>query len=566
MDVGRLAWRTPTGAMLWEIWGRHKVKFLWDGAALAASWFFVLWKEHGVSPAVGEMLGTAAFFCFLGGYGQLLVCLGWFEVDDRSVQFSFPGWLLLKPVSTARLVLAPMFFGGAAIVTIFALWAELVWRHAVGFSTSDLLWTSAVLLSFFWWLQALAWSLPLPKTRMLLMVLMGMFHFFVWRMPQMQANALSGWQWSILSALLVSAVPSAWIGLKLMRQGSWESPTRISTLWSGLRFARARSSRKKFDSAFAAQFWLEWRRQGWLLPGISGGMAFFIIGLFEAATFMLHKILGATWQGGDPETVGLLYMFILPLLILPLGLSVLLAPTLVAKFDRLQSMSELPVYIAVRPMTNGGFVMAKLAMALVTSVLTWLVTAAAFLCLALMEKETLLSKDGLVTPFGPVPFMTGCVPVLLLLVMWTWKNLMAGIGAGLTGRNWIAVVSVYWRMILFAGLFPLIGTARTNVNFRESLLHWLTAILIACLAVKIAVSIAAFVWGLRRNAITARTIGWIVGGWLVCGLFVSGCAYHVCHTINQPGLWIWVALGGFLILPLADIAIAPLALAWNRHR
>ena len=386
--------------MLWEIWGRHKVNFLWDGAALAASCFFVLWKEHGVSQAIGEMLGCAAFFCFLGGYGQLLVCLGWFEVDDRTVQFSFPGRLLLKPVSTARLVLVPMLFGGAVIVTLFALWAELVWRHVVGFSAYDLLWTSAVLLSFFWWMQALAWSLPLPKARMLAMIVMGMLHFLVWRMPQMQANALSGWQWPILSALLVSAVPVAWIGLKLMRQGSWEGPSRISTLWSRLGLARARSRQKKFRFAFAAQFWLEWRRQGWLLPGISGGMALLIVVVFEAATFMIHKFLGATWQGSDPEMVGLLYMFILPLLILPLVLSNLLAPAL-ATFDRFH-LAGVPGFIAVRPMTNGGFVMAKLAMALATSALTWLVTAAAFLCLALVEKEILLSKAGLVTPFGPV--------------------------------------------------------------------------------------------------------------------------------------------------------------------
>jgi FtsH-binding integral membrane protein len=104
------------------------------------------------------------------------------------------------------------------------------------------------------------------------------------------------------------------------------------------------------------------------------------------------------------------------------------------------------------------------------------------------------------------------------------------------------------------------------VNFRETLLHWLTGILIACVAAKIAISTAAFAWGLRRNAITARAVGWIAGGWLVCGLFVAGFAGHVCSAINQPDLWIWIALGGFLILPLADLAIAPLALAWNRHR
>ena len=116
------------------------------------------------------------------------------------------------------------------------------------------------------------------------------------------------------------------------------------------------------------------------------------------------------------------------------------------------------------------------------------------------------------------------------------------------------------------GLFALVVAARTYVNFRETLLHWLTGILIACVAAKIAISTAAFAWGLRRNAITARAVGWIAGGWLVCGLFVAGFAGHVCSAVNQPGLWIWIALGGFLILPLADLAIAPLALAWNRHR
>ena len=58
----------------------------------------------------------------------------------------------------------------------------------------------------------------------------------------------------------------------------------------------------------------------------------------------------------------------------------------------------------------------------------------------------------------------------------------------------------------------------------------------------------------------------IVGGWLACGLFVADYADQVCSAINQPGLRIWVTLGGFLVLPLADLAIAPLALAWNRHR
>ena len=40
----------------------------------------------------------------------------------------------------------------------------------------------------------------------------------------------------------------------------------------------------------------------------------------------------------------------------------------------------------------------------------------------------------------------------------------------------------------------------------------------------------------------------------------------VCLALNRQDIWVWIALAGFLTLPLADLALAPLALAWNRHR
>ena len=546
--------------MLWEIWGRHKVSFLWQGVALATSAFFVYWKEHGASQNFGEILGIASFCCFLVAYLHLLVCFAYIETDARKVRLGFPGRLLLKPVSTARLVLVPMVFGGAVIVTTFALWTGLVLPHLSAINVSNLLWISTVLLSLFWWMQALAWSLPLLKVRSVVLLMVVAIHLLVLLLPVLVATFAPGWMsepgwlWGILAALLVSAVPAAWIGLKLMRQGRWESPSRVSMLWSRLRLARARGARKKFGSAFGAQFWLEWRRQGLVLPGVWGGIALVVFPVL---------LTGFKWVGiGTPPPAAILVI----MLVLPLALSWVWGAAL-AKFDPFQSAGELPVYIAVRPMTNGGFVMAKLLMALATSALTWLLTAAAAcICLAIIGTGILFSKAGLVTPFGPVAFMTGCVPVLLLLVIWTWKNLVAGIGVGLTGRPWVAGLFTVWRMALVLGLLALISAANIYVNFREALLHWLTGILIACLAVKIAFSIAAFVWGLRRNAIASRAVVWIIGGWFVGGLFAAGYADHVCNTIHQPDLWIWIALGGFLILPLADLALAPLALAWNRHR
>jgi hypothetical protein len=84
--------------------------------------------------------------------------------------------------------------------------------------------------------------------------------------------------------------------------------------------------------------------------------------------------------------------------------------------------------------------------------------------------------------------------------------------------------------------------------------------------VKIAFSIASFRWGLRRNAITTGAVGWIVGGWLFCGAFIAGYVGLVCHALHKPDYWIYATLSGFLLLPLADLAIAPMAMAWNRHR
>jgi hypothetical protein len=557
MNVGTLAWRTPTGAMLWEILARNKASYLWHGVALAAGLCFVQWKRQGVSEIPAAVLALLALAGFIGGYLQLLSCFAHVEVDSAKVKAGYPGHLLLKPLRNFHLVMVPMLVGGLVTTTVLDIWVAFVLKPLGLFPVYSLSWISIVALSFFWWMQALAWGLPLVWLRSFVTVAMALLHLIVGVIPQLTFifNISPGWQWGIAATLLVSAVPSAWVGLKLMREGRWDGSSWISILWSRLLRTRTRDRRARFRSAFGAQFWLEWQRQGWLLPGFSGTMALVV--------FPFVFFVGFKWSGVDappPEAILALMLFG------PLLLSGVMGPAM-AKFDLLGSTRELPVYISVRPMTNGGFVMAKLAMALASSALTLLISVAGIcLCLAIAGKWTVFSKAGLITPLGPISYLTGCLPVLLLLVIMVWKNLMAGIGTGLTGRPWIANLGIAWRGAAYTGLMALVMAANLYEDFRGMLLHWLTAILIACLAAKIAVSIAAFIWGLRRNAITARAVGWMVGGWLVCGLFVAGYADHVCGAINQPGLRIWVTLGGFLVLPLADLAIAPLALAWNRHR
>jgi len=221
------------------------------------------------------------------------------------------------------------------------------------------------------------------------------------------------------------------------------------------------------------------------------------------------------------------------LVLMPLLFSGVIGHAL-GKFDPLDTTRELPVYIAIRPMTDGGFVMAKLVMALAASVLTWLLTlAGACLCLAIMGTGTLFSEAGSVTPYGPAALAIGCVPLFLLLVILTWKNMVAGIGAVLTGRGWIVTAFLCKSAFFYTGMFLLGEFAIIDLDLRRTLLHWLPALLIMSLAAKIVFSICAFAWGLRRNAITpGRPAGLSVVG--PCAAFSRPAtpAWFVTRSIN----------------------------------
>ena len=86
--------------------------------------------------------------------------------------------------------------------------------------------------------------------------------------------------------------------------------------------------------------------------------------------------------------------------IFPLLLSGAVAPAM-AKFDPLQPSGELPIYIAVRPMTNGGFVVVKLATALLASGLACLlIWGAAAFWMAVLGGGAAFAKVSAAIPHG----------------------------------------------------------------------------------------------------------------------------------------------------------------------
>jgi hypothetical protein len=539
--------------MLWEVWGRRKLNFAFHALGLVAGAVSVWWIQHSESEIARAILKILLTSIFIGTCLDLLICFAYITADAHKVQFGYPSALLLKPVRTIHLALIPMILGGAALIAVLAAWISILAPLLPADGLSPF-WLGAVLLSFFWWMQTLGWSLPYFLGRSLVLLMAAVIHLLVALAPLASSPLLLTLRIPILTAMLGLAAVTAVGGLKWIRCGRWEGPSRLFTFLGKIFPVLARGTSKKFNTAFRAQFWLEWQRQGRLLPAMCGTIVVIVLPLI---CFILKSAIA---PGGENNLVAIAEGMILAM---PLMLSGATGPAM-ARFDPVGSAAGLPVYISVRPMTNGGFVVAKLAVALVSSVLTWLLMLIIGVVTMLIFQTSPKFPSDL--PYGFVGILIGCIPLLLLLIIFTWNNLVSGMAVGLTGRRWVIALFTFCKALGGSGLLGVVIAAKYDQAFKDGLLRSLLPLLCFGLTAKIALSIGSFRWGLRRNAITAGAIGWIVGGWGACGSFVAGYAGLVCHALNKPGCWVYATLAAFLMLPLADLALAPIAMAWNRHR
>jgi len=558
MTGGRLIWQTPTGAILWELWSRRKWNFAYHVAGLVVSMLVVQWIHHDPSEVTKAVWVLLPVMLFIATFLDLLTCFGYIEANMQTLRIGFPGRLLLKPVTTMRLALAPMFGGGIAVVTVLWLWNKLILQPLSLESGVPPLWLGSVILSFFWWIQALSWSMPQFPARSLIMLFVAVAHLLIGLTPMLSGIPAAG-RWSVLASMLLSAILFAVIGLRFVRRGAGEGRSWFANYWNHRKSARARTQSAPFGSAFRAQLWLEWRRQGTVLPSMSASVAFAIIPIL----FLIQKHLDVSHSDTDS---GIEIVIITLCALMPIVLSTVVGSTM-GRFDQLQTVGEPPVYIAVRPMTNGGFVIAKMASALAASIVTWvaMVLIACF-WLMLLGTGNAFSKFSSLSPHGFWGSLIGGLPLLAWLILFTWKSLVAGMSAALTGRAWVAVIYAVWKVGCGLGLGVVFAACKLSEKFTPMLLSWLPLILIILLAAKISFSIAAFACGLRRKAITPGAVLWIVSCWIAAGFFTAGYAHYICVALQKADLWFMVAIGVFLVLPLADLAIAPLAMAWNRHR
>ena len=151
-------------------------------------------------------------------------------------------------------------------------------------------------------------------------------------------------------------------------------------------------------------------------------------------------------------------------------------------------------------------------------------------------------------------------------MLFTWHNLVSGLWLGMSGRP---ILITYYNLIRFPfylALSILIIRSKDHPEWWTAWLEWAPTILTVILALKLVIAGAAFHWSLQNRAITPGIMNWIVWGWVGTGLFLTWGLHYIGSVLHVQVSWVWVGLTCLFIMPLTQLALAPVTMAWNRHR
>ncbi len=542
--------RSPAAAIAWEFRRRHRwglaavAGYL---AALAAIW--VVTGERGRPLALSDEMtfvvvvtipASAALFYLLAvfSYG--------FAGDLAGRPSVYPARMFALPIRSAALAGWPMLYGATAMVIVwigarrFGFWPEGV--------SVPVYWPGLLLAVVMVWTQALAWTSYGLRTVRVILILVWLTLLVIGTTLAFHYDVREAVMLAILAPLLLLAYGAAWWGVARARRGDvpdWRRP-----------FARSRDlvrrrRRADFASPAQAQTWLEWQRHGRSLPTLVTYLLPFELALLFAA------------RGAPALVLGILTVVCLT----PPFMAMFVAAAVRTMHPAERDGYGLNPFLATKPMTSAELVGAKLAMALRSTLATWVVTLVAVptaLRLSGTHAEVIAYARRLDAAFGTPRAVTIALLVFVLLVATTWKQLVQSLYLGLSGRAWLVKGSVFLALVLVTVGLPLV----VWVSERITVLIDVVSALPAIFAVLAGLKLGAAAWTTVRlydgALVRDRTLVIGAAGWLVVVLTLHGLFVWIVDTPYLPRYVL--LLCAILVTPLVRVSAAPLALAWNRHR
>jgi hypothetical protein len=284
-----------------------------------------------------------------------------------------------------------------------------------------------------------------------------------------------------------------------------------------------------------------------------------VLAFCEAAFLVPPLLLGHTEVLPLGQTL-------VPLLFGPLLIAFVGGPGL-GKPDSRERASALSSFLATRPVAATAVVAAKLKAAALSALAAWAL-AALLAPLALARADNAAEAARLWGLFlQAYPAWKACaivVAAVVGLMALTWRGLVVNLYVGLTGRPWVGWVGACIGLAFLMAL-PLAGQwftrhSESHETLRQ-LLPWLAG---AAVALKLFLAGWALRALYRRRLVTPPGLVRLLAAWLLAVFTIFAVLAWLL-----PRAWVSpsdIALGVVLIVPLVRLALAPLALEWNRHR
>lgn len=512
---------SPTAALLWEIW-RRNAQMPPGIAALTAIAWIVRDPEAGAPGSLTFVLAIPAFLLLFAMF-----------TDTESVTPSgtaFPARLFRLPVSSLRLVAVPMLAAVAAIEVLYLAWMPLF--SAGGPSSAVFV---AVLMGA--WMVFYQGTLALmARLRVLRLVALGgitIVLFAISLVPSFPPTPAPWWRSEFSVAMLVAALAGlmfllAWRQVGRARTGAAGTPRSLADLLTRDRPVRALPP---FAGVPAAQFWFEWRNAGVALPAV---VAVVVAAVIAPMSWLARDNPGDTFR----------------LLLATLAAPVVVAIPLGMAFAKVRFWAEdlsMPAFLAVRPLSSQAFVAAKVRVALVSVLVSWLIV--------LLFGTVWLSLWGNLDRL-PLPALPVRVLIVIAAILLTWRFLVNRLWSGLSARRPLVTGSaIAVPLVIGAGV---VLRPEEMVRWIALRPEWWVPAVWSAVAVKAVV--AAWAW--RR--IEPRYLGTYALLWLAGTAVFIGLGLVI--AAEQAAVRGVVVPAALLVLPLARVGLAPWMLARNRHR
>jgi len=244
-----------------------------------------------------------------------------------------------------------------------------------------------------------------------------------------------------------------------------------------------------------------------------------------------------------------------------LSLYLLAVPLFIHFFHGMVPERTVLPFIAIRPLTDGEIVMAKLKAVALSSVLSWAVTLPMVAALPLLgDLHTVLQHIPLFVQYQHLlrPMLVLILPGLVFL---SWRFTAADLCFGSVGKSWIANAPIL-KYLAFIAVVGVVFYFAHDPQFDSRLFRILPMLLALPLVLKFVLALWAFHTSLQKKLLARSAVMTYFIVWGILGIVFITPSLVLFH---QEQWIVSLCLGILLLLPLARIGLAPIALSRGRH-